>query len=269
MKRRQTPASAGFWWAILGGLALVAVVATVAVLTANDAADRSGAAGPAGSGSAGGGSHPSRVIVAAVPRPGASGRVGYDPLSSAERDLALKVALSDERVAKAASGAKRSETIVVERHEETKAVYAKGAWDRRADVVFYLYGPDLAVSAVVNLTTRAADVVDARANYQPPLTRSEMNRAFDLAMADVTASAKIRSAYQNRIGRTLADPEAIERYGFVFMPDEVPEATSPDVLACGLRRCALMVLAVAGDVLDTTIVVDLSNDRAIFVGGEK
>ena len=269
MKRLQTPASAGFWWAILGGLALVAVVATVAVLTASDAADRSGATGPAGGGSALGGSHPSRVAIAPAPRPGSTTRVGYDPLSSAERDLALKVALADERVIKVASGSTRSETIVIERHEETKAVYARGAWDRRADVVFYLYGSDLAVSAVVNLATRVADIVDVRAKYQPPLTRGEMNRAFDLAMADASASAKIRSAYQNRIGRALADPEAIERYGFVFVPDEVPEATSPDVLACGLRRCALMVLAVTGDVLDTTIVVDLSTGRAIYVGGEK
>ena len=187
----------------------------------------------------------------------------------AERDLALKVALSDERVVKVAGGATRSETIVVERHEETKAVYALGAWDRRADVVFYLYGSDLAVSALVNLATRIADTVDVRANYQPPLTRGEMNRAFDLAMADLRAASKIRNAYQNRIGRALADPEAIERYGFVFMPDEIPEATSPEVLACGLRRCALLVLAVAGDVLDTTIVVDLSNGRTIYVGGEK
>ena len=53
------------------------------------------------------------------------------------------------------------------------------------------------------------------------------------------------------------------------MPDEVPEATSPDVLACGLRRCALMVLAVTGDVLDTTIVVDLSNGRVVYAGGDK
>lgn len=264
MKRLRAPAAAGFWLAILGGLALVAVVATVGVYTANDFTSRAGA-----SGSAGGGSHPNRVAIAPAPRPGASVRVGYDPLSSAERDLALKVALSDERVVKVAGGATRSETIVVERHEETKAVYARGAWDRRADVVFYLYGSDLAVSAVVNLATRAADSVDARANYQPPLTRGEMNRAFDLAMADLRAAGRIRNAYQSRIGRALADPEAIERYGFVFIPDEIPEATSPDVLACGARRCALMVLAVAGDVLDTTIVVDLSNGRAVYVGGEK
>ncbi|MEO7705047.1 MAG: hypothetical protein ABIV92_10445 [Thermoflexales bacterium] len=259
MNRLQNPASAGFWRAILGGLALVTVVATVAVLTANDAANRSGATGP----------HPNRIAIAPAPRPGASVRVGYDPLSSAERDLVLKVALSDERVVKVASGAARTETILVERHEESKDVYARGAWDRRADVVFYLYGFDLAVTTVVNLATRTADIVDARANYQPPLTRGEMNRAFDLALADVSAASKIRSAYQNRIGRALADPEAIERYGFVFMPDEVPEATSPDVLACGVRRCALMVLAVAGDVLDTTIVVDLSNGRVVYAGGEK
>ncbi len=264
MKRLQYPASAGFWWAILGGLALVAVVTTVAVLTVNDAANRSGATGPAG-----GGSHPNRIAIAPAPRPGASGRVGYDPLSSAERDLALKVALGDERVAKIASGATRMETILVERHEESKDVYARGAWDRRADVVFYLYGADLAVTAVVNLAARTADIVDARANYQPPLTRAEMNRAFDVAMADVTAAARIRSAYQNRIGRALADPEIIERYGFVFMPDEVPEATSPEVLRCGAQRCALMVLALAGDVLDTTIVVDLSNGRVVYTGGEK
>jgi len=259
MKRLQPAASAGFWWAILGGLALVALVATVAVLTANDATGQAGAGGP----------HPGKVALAPAPRPGVTARVGYDPLSSAERDAALKVALSDERVAKVMGGASRSETIVVERHEETKTVYARGAWDRRADVVFYLYGPDLAISVVVNLATRAADGVDVRAKYQPPLTRGEMNRAFDLAMADLTAAGKIRSAYQNRIGRALADPEAIERYGFVFMPDEVPEATSPDVLACGLRRCALMVLAVTGDVLDTTIVVDLSNGRVVYAGGDK
>ncbi len=259
MKRLQAPASAGFWGAILGGLALVAVVTTVAVFTAGDATGQAGAGGP----------HPGKVAVAPAPRPGMTARVGYDPLSSAERDAALKVALSDDRVAKAMRGASRTETIVVERHEETKMVYARGAWDRRADVVFYLYGPDLAVSAVVNLATRAADSVDVRAKYQPPLTRGEMNRAFDLAMADLRAASKIRNAYQNRIGRALADPEAIERYGFVFMPDEIPEATSPDVLACGIRRCALMVLAVSGDVLDTTIVVDLSNGRAVYVGGEK
>lgn len=259
MKRLQPAASAGFWWAILGGLALVALMATVAVLAANDATGPAGAGGP----------HPGKAAVAPAPRPGVTTRIGYDPLSSAERDAALKVALSDERVAKVMRGASRTETIVVERHEEAKAVYARGAWDRRADVVFYLYGPDLAVTVVVNLATRAADGVDARAKYQPPLTRGEMNRAFDLAMADLTAAGKIRSAYQNRIGRALADPEAIERYGFVFVPDEVPEATSPDVLACGLRRCALMVLAVSGDVLDTTIVVDLSNGRVVYTGGDK
>jgi len=259
MKRLRSPASAGFWWAILGGLGLVAVVVTVALITATDPTNRAAAGGP----------HPGRASVAPAPRPGTSVRVGYDPLSSAERDIALKVALGDERIAKAMSGASRTEMIVIERHEETKAIYARGAWDRRADVVFYLYGPDLALSAVVNLVTRVADVVDVRAKYQPPLTRGEMNRAFDIAMADLTAANKIRSAYQNRIGRALADPEAIERYGFVFVPDAVPEATSPEALACGLRRCALMVLAVAGDVLDTTIVVDLSNARAVYIGGEK
>lgn len=264
MMKRPIQAAARFWGAILGGLTLVAIVATVAVLTSNDATNRAGAPGPAG-----GDSHPNRIAIAPVPRPGATGRVGYDPLSSAERDLALKVALSDERVAKVKSGASRTETIVIERHEESKAVYARGTWDRRADVVFYAYGPDLAVTTVVNMATRAADIVDVRSKYQPPLTRGEMNRAFDIALADVSASAKIRSAYQNRIGRPLSDPEAIERYGFVFMPDEVPEATSPDVLACGVRRCALMVLAVTGDVLDTTLIVDLSNGRTIYIDGEK
>ena len=264
MTKKRFPAAAGFWGAILGGLTLVAIVATVAVLTANDAASRSAAGG-----SAAGGPHPDRIAIAPAPRPGATGRVGYDPLSSAERDLAMKVALSDERVAKSSSGATKTEPILIERHEESKDVYARGAWDRRADVVFYLYGLDQAVTAVVNLATRAADVVDVRARYQPPLTRAEMNRAFDVAMADATAAAKIKTAYQNRVGRALADPEIIERYGFVFQPDEAPEATSPDVLRCGATRCALMVLALTGDVLDTTIVVDLSNARVVFTGGEK
>src|SRR5215208_170461 len=64
-------------------------------------------------------------------------RVGFDPLSSKEVNLAKQLALSD------AISASRSdqpmELLLVERHEESKEVYAGGAWPRRADVFFYDY----------------------------------------------------------------------------------------------------------------------------------
>ncbi len=249
-----------FWGVIFWGLGLVAIVATVAVLTTNDAARRAGGKGP----------HPTgAVAIAPAPRPASLTRIGYDPLSSAERDLAITIALADPVVAKYLAGAARAELIVIERHEETKSVYARGGWDRRADVLHYLYGMDQTLRTTVNLAAKTAEAVDVRANDQPPLTRGEMNRAFDIALADATASARIRGAFVARVGKALDNPEAIERYGFVFVPDEIPEATSPEVMRCGLRRCGLLVLAVQGDVLDTQIVVDLSSGRVVYAGEGK
>lgn len=248
--RRWDRQRLGFWFAILGGLALVVTVLGIGLQASGTTSQ----------------AHPGAVLRPA-PAP-SSARFGYDPLSGAERSTALQLAQADARVAEILSKGTRSEVLVVERHEEDKAVYAGGSWDRRADVVAYAYGSDVAVRVVVNLTQARVDAVSARQGDQPPFNAVETDAAFARALADTNTGPLIRTAYAKRAGTALRDAANVQRYAFVFVPDEVPEATSSEARACGISRCALLILAVQGGVLDTAIVVDLSHDRVVYDGGQ-
>lgn len=137
-------------------------------------------------------------------------RIGFDPLSVEEQQLAREAALAAPSVAQLLEGIRRSELLLIERHEESKEVYnSNGAWPRRADVFIYNYAQDTLVRAVVDLSAGEVDSVEALQSFQLPFTANEAAVALGIALADGLAGELILDEYQRLVG-TLLTPEAVE-----------------------------------------------------------
>lgn len=197
----------------------------------------------------------------------ATTRTGYDPLAPEEQERAL--ALADQHAAFAApvDAASRTELLLIERHEESKAVTRSGNWPRRADVYTYIYDSDTLLLAVVNLTSGRVDSVETMQNVQLPLTQNETNRAIQLLLADSSVMAEIARQYQNITGTALTQPEAQLKFNtLIYRADSMPNA-NPGAAACGLHRCAQFLIATRNDVVINLLpIVDLSLEELVSTG---
>ena len=192
-------------------------------------------------------------------------RTGYDPLSPAEQRVAQETALQDGRVQALLAGARRTELLLVERHEESKEVYQRNdTWPRRADVLIYDYDQDTLVQAIVNLRTRAADQVDTSRSVQPPLTDHETATALNLALADPQAATRLREGYRQSTGQELVQPEQIAASAFIFLGDAISSAAASPLVACRVHRCAQLVITTPDHTLvDDSLIVDLSSAAVV------
>lgn len=194
-------------------------------------------------------------------------RTGFDPLSEAEASRAEAIALADDQVQAILAGSTRTQVLVVERHQEDKAVYAAGGWPRRADALVYDYAQDHLVQAVVSLDSGQVDEAIAADRVQPPLTPEEGRRALDIALADPVTGGDIHAAWAQATGGAPFDGDALEPHPWVFRFDSVPEGTFPGTEDCGLHRCTQLMLATRdGLLLDVLPIVDLSAERVAHRG---
>lgn len=194
-------------------------------------------------------------------------RTGYDSLSLDEQGHARNLAGQNNMFSTAVNADSRSELLLVERHEETKAVMRSGNWPRRADVYTYLYDTDTLLLAVVNLTTGQVDSVETMQNVQLPLTQNETNRAIQLLLADASLMANVASQYQTITGTPLTQPQTQLKFStLIYLADSMPNA-NPGAAACGLHRCAQFLIATQDDVaINLLPIVDLSLEVIVSAG---
>ncbi|MEW5989048.1 MAG: hypothetical protein AB1791_20675 [Chloroflexota bacterium] len=193
-------------------------------------------------------------------------RIGFDPLSPAEQSRAQEVALKHPAALAHQGQSQRTELLLVETHEEDKAVIASGDWPRRADVYVYNYDTDELLWAVVNLPAGAVEHVETMHNVQLPPTAAESARAVQIALADATAGAVIRDLYRQASGRDLGQPGQLRVQATLFRAADEPEVGVGPAAACGLHRCVYLMLATAeGALLRILPIVDLSASQVVLV----
>jgi Cu2+-containing amine oxidase len=193
-------------------------------------------------------------------------RTGYDPLSTDEQERALTLAVQQAQFANALNTASRDETLLIERHAESKTDMRSGNWPRRADVYTYLYDSDTLMQAVVNLTSGQVDSIEKVQNVQLPLTQNETDHAIQLLLADATVMAEISTQYQTITGAVLTQPQAqLKLNALIYRADAMPNA-NPGAAACGLHRCAQFLIATQNDVVINLLpIVDLSAGAVVSV----
>ncbi len=193
-------------------------------------------------------------------------RTGYDPLASYEVTSAFDLA-SGEMAARTRS-ADKLETILVERHQEEKAVYARGTWDRRADVYMYDYSTNEMQYAIVNLTTGNIDHFEKVQGVQLPLTQNELARATAILMADEgEVGQALRDLYRDTFGRELS---AADLYVAPFIYKAASRGITDGIKAsCGIDRCAELLIETTNDMLiPFNPLVNLSTGQIIGIANQ-
>jgi hypothetical protein len=202
--------------------------------------------------------------VLAAGQAAAAARMGYDPLSIDEQALALKLARADPRVAGPQRQGKRSEVLMVERHQEDKPALAATPTLRRADVYVYLYDTDRLLQAVVNLPKNSVDSVITAQKVQLPPTETEGDSALGLALGDGKLGPQIRDEYLRSTGRKLEGADDLVSDALVFHSDAHPGAAGAAAADCGLHRCLQLLLTTRDGVLVNLLpIVDLSRGAAV------
>lgn len=178
-------------------------------------------------------------------------RVGYDPLSSTEILRAIELADSDAIVQSTISG-RQTHHLLIERHEEDKATYELGQWDRRADVFIYDYERNRTVHAIVNLTTETVDTVSTSTSLRLPITEAETARALELALADPQVGPLIRSLVDELNGESAFDASTLQVRAFTTNRDTLFSTVLQASHQCDVHRCAQLMIA-----MDSTIMIDV------------
>jgi hypothetical protein len=194
-------------------------------------------------------------------------RTGYDPLSPNEQEQALALAIQRPEFGITVNAASRSELLLIERHEEEKAVTQSGNWPRRADVYTYVYDSDTLLRAVVNLTSGQVDIVETSQDVQLPLTQNETDHSVELLMADAAVMADIAAQYQAITGEALTQPKTqLKLSALIYLADAMPGA-NPGAESCGPHRCAQFLIATQNDVVINRLpIVDLSLGALVSAG---
>ena len=193
-------------------------------------------------------------------------RIGYDPLSLAEQDRAREIALGDAAVSVQLADATHIELLLIERHQEPKQVMQQGGAPRRADVYLYRYDADQLIYAIVDLHTARVDNMTTTQDVQLPLTQAEATRAVQLVLGDPQAGAALRAQFQQISGQALRDAtQQLRVHALIFRADAMPRRA--DARACGIRRCAQLMIATQDDILINLLpIVDLSRGKLIELG---
>lgn len=210
------------------------------------------------------------VAWAADTEQAAPKRKGFDPLSAEEQRLAHETALHAPNLSRLLAGAPRTELLLVERHEESKEVYANsGPWPRRADVFTYNYDQDVLIHETVDLATGKVDSVETAKSVQLPFTANESTAALRVALGDAEAGPLIRRQYRQIFGGEVFQPDKVEVNATVFYADSMPDGAVGPLAKCGVHRCAQLLLSAEGKVLNVFPTVDLSAGKVAHLGSFK
>ena len=192
----------------------------------------------------------------------------YTPLDSQEL-LGARAAAearaglrSGARSRSGAQGASTTEVLLVERRDESKEKYEDGDWTRRADVYIYDYSNDTLRHSIVDVESGRVDSEEILQGVQLPLTEGEVQRALGIAFGDQATVQAIEGRYREISGEILESPEQLEVKAFVFLSDSKPEGLNPEAQACGVHRCAQLLLYTKDRVvIEVQAIVDLSTGR--------
>jgi hypothetical protein len=191
-----------------------------------------------------------------------SAPTGYDPLT--EQEMAALVTVAQGATAVAALP--QPEMLLVERHEASKAAYAKGSWPRQGDVYLYDYATDTLIHTTVDVQSGAVTTVERVQDVQLPLTANEESRALALIAADPTLWATLAARYQSITGEALKHLTQLQVKVSVFHADVMPDRVNGAARHCGRHRCAQVLLfTVDKTLLDMTPIVDLSLGQVVQV----
>lgn len=196
---------------------------------------------------------------------------GYDPLTEQEVEAVLAAALEGEAEThlRAASSSEQ-EVLLVERHEASKAEYASGSWPRQADVYLYDYATDTLIHRVVAVESGALISEDRLQGVQLPLTANEEQRALTLISEDAALWAELADRYQAVMGEPLHSLDQLQVKVSVLYADGLPDQLNRAAQACGLHRCAqVLIFTTDKTLLEIMPIVDLSQGQVVQVlGGE-
>lgn len=165
----------------------------------------------------------------------------FDPLSEAEQEQAIQIALEDPQVEITLSD--RHEVIGAALNTDKQRMRTEGRI-RMADVWIYDYQVDMTTHAVVDLQRGAVHAL-SQSDHQPPITTTEMQRAGALALED----ARVQDALEER-----GHYEEIHPIARLWSGD------APT--ACPEHRCALVAFLIDGEYRgDLFVRVNLSLDQ--------
>ncbi|GAB4436552.1 MAG: hypothetical protein Kow0031_18270 [Anaerolineae bacterium] len=206
------------------------------------------------------------TLVVAAPAPlwtlllGEPLRSGTDPLSAGEVSAARQLVQQSGALSAQLAAGGRSELLLVERHQEPKAVRQQGAWPRRADYYLYDYDTDTLLHSVINLETGAVDEMSRAQDVQLPLTDNEIGQALAIALADAPTRAAIEQEFRRVSGTPLNDPaRQLQVHALVFRAAAMPGNLAPAFAGCGRQRCGQLILSTPDNVLINIVpIVNLS-----------
>jgi hypothetical protein len=192
----------------------------------------------------------------------------YRPLDATERGRALGAARAPSKAeirrktGRSAEAPLRIEVLAVERRRLAKDDTPE-TYRRRADVTLYDYDSDQRSVATVNLETGEVESVFVVSGGQPPLTKAEIARAYEMVFADAESAARLRANFARVASRPLRDPGELEVIGFVYLAESMPDRNNADTALCGKHRCAQLLIRTADDVALELPIVDLSRERVL------
>lgn len=160
----------------------------------------------------------------------------FDPLSEAEEARAIELASANASVADRLGP--RTVTIGAALH--TWKVHPISEMPRRADVWFYDYEADEALRVVVDLGEQAVHQLIPLGNQQPPLTAGEIDRAASMALEDPRVEARLSE-------------DGLRSLGYLW--------TGDGATTCRENRCVLVAFVVDGQLTETFVRVNLSEDQ--------
>ena len=197
----------------------------------------------------------------------------HEPLSAAEIDAAVRAApsqgqnlksssvLANGTTSRASLSSIGDELLLVERRvSKTK----QPSGDRVAVVYRYDYGRNVLKEQTVDLHDNTVIDSTEYQGVQLPLTPAEVQRAFDIVLADQAYLADLQHVYRNVTGEAFSVPSQVHYKAFVFHAETVQRGLMPKAQDCGLHRCVQLVVYTTDNVsLAFAPIVDLSRGEVV------
>ncbi len=197
----------------------------------------------------------------------AQSRKRFDPLADSEKELAFDYFARGEGMRDESSrrrlkrelrqGRGKRVLLLTERRQMEKGQTQSGG--RQADVYVYDYRTDRLIHTVVDTRRRLVLSRRTMQGVQLPLIDKEVARAMAIVMRDSVHRENLRAAFARVAGEQFLDLQQVDFKAFVFHADSLAQADTQPSAACGVHRCAQLLIYTLDNVsLDYSPIVDLS-----------
>ncbi len=135
---------------------------------------------------------------------------------------------------------------------------------RLANAFYYDYANDELIQVTIDLINNV--VVDryVHIDTQLPLTQGEIDRAFELVLAEPRMRADLGHVYRNVTGRDFSDVDQLNYKAFIFRAETMQSGLQAGGANCGIERCAhLLVYAQDNTSLEFSPLVNLSTGEVV------